>query len=201
MLRARIVPHSRLVMLRHPFLPRPHGPLTPPRSPVIHEMSSPPSTNDVVRLSQLAWTTGRSFYQARKSNKDATLPIEFINVEEELSRLARALKALSETASAWLAAEDLSKDSLGVILGSCRKSLADLNYLTENYQTSRHTKSATGTSVERVWDSTFLTNYHAINWTSEGGTIQELHEMLRMHTSTIMMLRSLQDRYNILLSR
>ncbi|GME46292.1 hypothetical protein GTA08_BOTSDO09162 [Neofusicoccum parvum] len=160
---------------------------------------------DVLMLSQLAWKIGRAFTAGRKG-----APAEFVSVEAEVSGLAKALKLLAETLFAENIYEEngdaggggrgKSGDGMGGILGqasaetrggveviliSCQRTLKDLESLVEQYQVIRKHRTSGGFSIERNWSDLVLSSYKKMLWTTEGGNIQELRNMLHMHTSTI----------------
>ncbi|KAL1619909.1 hypothetical protein SLS56_009926 [Neofusicoccum ribis] len=160
---------------------------------------------DVLMLSQLAWKIGRAFTAGRKG-----APAEFVSVEAEVSGLAKALKLLAETLFAENIYEEngdaggggrgKNGDGMGGILGqasaetrggveviliSCQRTLKDLESLVEQYQVIRKHRTSGGFSIERSWSDLVLSSYKKMLWTTEGGNIQELRNMLHMHTSTI----------------
>jgi hypothetical protein len=157
-----------------------------------------PSIGDVLMLSQAAWRTGRAF--ASSSNQQ--VPREFVGIQEELNRLSKALKCLAEsffadgTESFIAQVGRYSHDGIAAILLSCRRTLDDLESITDQYQDIIKTKTAGGYTVERSWSDLVLSNIHGMIWTVEGGSIQILREMLSMHVITVSMLRIVLDRYN-----
>jgi hypothetical protein len=129
-------------------------------------------------LSQTAWRIGRAFTQGRKS-----APAEFAEVEREADGLSEALQLVAETlntdGSILDKAEDSTKAAVSTILDSAQRTLSDLESFVARY---RIIKSQTG---ERSWSDLVLANYKTIKWTTEGGDIVALRDMLHMHTSTI----------------
>jgi hypothetical protein len=169
--------------------------ITPPLSPVNTLFSGVPSVGDVLMLSQTAWRTGRAFTSGRRCAD--MVPAEFVEVEAELNRLAKALKRLaenlvSETNESFIAtAERPIQDGVGTILLSCRRTLQDLESITSMYQTNRKSKTNGGFTLERLWNQSLLDNYETFIWTVDSGTIQDLHEFLRMHSASVSMLSSI----------
>lgn len=151
---------------------------------------------DILMLSQLAWKIGRAFTAGRKG-----APAEFVEVESEVNGLAKALKLLAETLFADHASCDggdvkggsgilaqasaETRNGVEVILQSCQTTLKDLESLVEQYQVIRKHRTSGGFSIERSWSDLVLSSYKKMLWTTEGGNIQALRNMLHMHTSTI----------------
>jgi hypothetical protein len=151
-------------------------------------MAMTPSIGDILMLSQTAWRVGRAFTQGRKS-----APAEFAEVEREADGLSEALQLVAETlntdGSILDKAEDTSKSAVSIILDSAQRTLSDLESFVARY---RIVKPQTG---ERSWSELVLANYKTIKWTTEGGDILALRDMLHMHTSTInLTMQALQSR-------
>lgn len=148
-----------------------------------------PNVGDILMLSQVAWKTGRAFTAGRK---DA--PTEFQAVETDVSGLAQALKLLAET----LHAEDgdglISKaaqaiqDGVAVILSSCQRTIHDLDSLVDRYQVIRKHRTVGGFAIERSWSDLILAQSDTIIWTTEGGNLHDLSNLLQMHTRSIRLL-------------
>jgi hypothetical protein len=86
-------------------------------------------------------------------------------------------------------AEDTTKAAVTTILDSAQRTLSDLESFVARY---RIIKLQTG---ERAWSELVLTNYKTLKWTTEGGDITALRDMLNMHTSTInLTMQALQSR-------
>ena len=139
-------------------------------------------------LSQTAWRIGRAFTQGKKS-----APAEFAEVEREADGLSEALQLVAETlntdGSILDKAEDTTKAAVTTILDSAQRTLSDLESFVARY---RIIKPQTG---ERAWSDLVLTNYKTLKWTTEGGDITALRDMLNMHTSTInLTMQALQSR-------
>lgn len=147
-------------------------------------------------LSQVAWRTSRAF----SSSGSKHTPREFVGIEDDLNRLTKALRKLAEsffadgTESFIAQADKYSQEGIEAILLSCRRTLDDLESLTDQYQVVRKTKTARGYTVERSWSDLVLSNIYGMIWTAEGGNIHILREMLSMHTITVSMLRVVLDR-------
>jgi hypothetical protein len=151
-------------------------------------MAMTPSIGDILMLSQTAWRIGRAFTQGKKS-----APAEFAEVEREADGLSEALQLVAETlnsdGSILDKAEDTTKAAVTTILDSAQRTLSDLESFVARY---RIIKPQTG---ERAWSELVLTNYKTLKWTTEGGDITALRDMLNMHTSTInLTMQALQSR-------
>ncbi|KAF2490368.1 hypothetical protein BU16DRAFT_552854 [Lophium mytilinum] len=149
-------------------------------------MAGIPSIGDILMLSQLAWKIGRAFTAGRKG-----APAAFLEVETEVNGLARALKLLAETLfadaddSVLSKADKDTKYGVATILLSCQQTLHDLDSLTDQYQIIKKHRTSGGFAVERSWSDLVLCSYKTMMWTTEGGNIQALRNMLHMHMSTI----------------
>jgi hypothetical protein len=151
-------------------------------------MAMTPSIGDILMLSQTAWRIGRAFTQGKKS-----APAEFAEVEREADGLSEALQLVAETlntdGSILDKAEDTTKAAVTTILDSAQRTLSDLESFVARYIII---KPQTG---ERAWSDLVLTNYKTLKWTTEGGDITALRDMLNMHTSTInLTMQALQSR-------
>jgi hypothetical protein len=151
-------------------------------------MAMTPSIGDILMLSQTAWRIGRAFTQGKKS-----APAEFAEVEREADGLSEALQLVAETlnsdGSILDKAEDTTKSAVTTILDSAQRTLSDLESFVARY---RIIKPQTG---ERAWSELVLANYKTLKWTTEGGDITSLRDMLNMHTSTInLTMQALQSR-------
>lgn len=151
-------------------------------------MAMTPSIGDILMLSQTAWRVGRAFTKGKKS-----APAEFAEVEREADGLSEALQLVAETlntdGSILDKAEDSTKAAVATILESAQQTLSDLESFVARY---RIIKPQTG---ERAWSDLVLANYKTIKWTTEGGDIMALRDMLHMHTSTInLTMQALQSR-------
>jgi hypothetical protein len=159
--------------------------------PIIVNMSV--STGDILTLSQIAWKTGRAFTACRKD-----VPAEFIEVETEISSLAKALRALAETFHTDNEVlQELTQDvqiGLDTILTSCQRTVHDLDTLMDQYQVIRKHRTAGGFAIERTWSSLILAEYKTTIWTTEGGNIEDLKTMLQMHTSSVTLLSQTLER-------
>ncbi|OCL01848.1 hypothetical protein AOQ84DRAFT_393390, partial [Glonium stellatum] len=145
-----------------------------------------PSIGDILMLSQLAWKIGRAFTAGRKG-----APAEFLDVETAINGLAKALKLLAETLFAEAdngvlsKADNDTKSGVATILLSCQRTLQDLDSLLDQYQVITKQRTSGGFTIERSWSDLVLATYQTMMWTSEGGNIQALRNMVNMHTSTI----------------
>jgi hypothetical protein len=144
----------------------------------------PLSVGDILMLSQTAWKIGRAFTQGKRS-----APSDFAEVEREANGLSEALKLVAETlhenGSILSQAEPETRAAVSTILESARKTLSDLESFVERYQVIKKKETNGGFVVERSWSDVVLANYRTFKWTTEGGDIVELRNMLQMHTNTI----------------
>jgi hypothetical protein len=149
---------------------------------------SVPNTGDILTLSQIAWKTGRAFAAGRTG-----APVEFTEVESEISSLAKALKALAETLHADDKGilQDLNQDvqmAISTILHSCQRTVHDLDSLVDQYQVIKKHRTVGGFAIQRTWSDLVLAEYKTTIWTTEGGNIEDLKSMLRMHSNSISLL-------------
>jgi hypothetical protein len=154
----------------------------------------PLSVGDILMLSQTAWKIGRAFTQGKKS-----APSEFAEVEREANGLSEALKLVAETlhtdGSILAQADGDTKSAVNTIIESARKTLSDLESFVERYQVIKKKETNGGFVVERSWSEVVLANYKTFKWTTEGGDLTELRNMLQMHTNTIQLtMQALQSR-------
>ena len=136
-------------------------------------------------ISQLAWKLTCAFTAGR-----ASAPAQFQEVENELKGLTNALgmlaESLDEDGGLLARADDKTRDGMISILSCCSQSLDDLDTFVNSYQDIRRVEQpGGGKAVQRSWRSFFLKNYKTIIWTTEGGNIQSLRNMLAMHTQSI----------------
>ena len=156
-----------------------------PARPRTAKMSLP-SIGDILMLSQLAWKIGRAFTAGRKG-----APAEFLDVETAINGLAKALKLLAETLfaeaddSVLAKADSETKSGVATILLSCQRTLQDLDSLMDQYQVIKKHRTSGGFTIERSWSDLVLSNYQSMMWTTEGGDVQTLRNMVNMHASTI----------------
>ena len=147
-------------------------------------------------LSQLAWKVGRAFTAGRNG-----APAEFLEVETEINGLAKALKLLAETLfvdaddSVLQKADKETQDGVATILTSCQRTVKDLDSLIDQYQVIKKHRNVGGFAIERSWSDLVLSSYKTMMWTTEGGNIQNLRNMLQMHSSTITLTMQALQRY------
>ncbi|KXT14486.1 hypothetical protein AC579_840 [Pseudocercospora musae] len=154
----------------------------------------PLSVGDMLMLSQTAWKIGRAFTHGKKS-----APSEFAEVEREANGLSEALKlvaeALHEDGSILFQANPDTKSAVNTILDSAHRTLDDLESFVGRYQVIRKKETGHGFVVERSWSEVVLANYRTFKWTTEGGDIADLRNMLAMHTNSInLTMQALQSR-------
>ncbi|KAF2181890.1 hypothetical protein K469DRAFT_671176 [Zopfia rhizophila CBS 207.26] len=159
-------------------------------------MAAIPSIGDILMLSQLAWKIGRAFTAGRKG-----APVEFLEVETEINRLAKALKLLAETLFADADNKVLSQTDketqvgVATILLSCQRTVNDLDSLIDQYQVIKKQRTPGGFAIDRSWSDLVLHSYKTMMWTTEGGNIQNLRNILQVHTSTItLVMQALQSK-------
>ena len=145
-------------------------------------------------LSQLAWKIGCAFTAGR-----AGAPAQFQEVENELKSLTTAITLLAETldedGSLIERSDGKTREGLDKILSCCRQTLDDLDAFVGQYQEIRRPDEAGGLATQKSWRSVLLKNYQKIMWTTEGGSIQSLRNMLAMHTQSISLtMQALQSR-------
>ena len=145
-------------------------------------------------LSQLAWKIGCAFTAGR-----AGAPAQFQEVENELKSLTTAITllagSLDEDGSLLARSDERTREGLDKILGCCRQTLDDLDSFVSQYQEIRRFDEAGGLATQKSWRSVLLKNYKKIMWTTEGGSIQSLRNMLAMHTQSISLtMQALQSR-------
>ncbi|MCJ1417399.1 hypothetical protein MMC32_003743 [Xylographa parallela] len=153
-----------------------------------------PSIGDILMLSQLAWKIGCAFTAGR-----AGAPAQFQEVENELKSLTTAItllaESLDEDGSLLARADERTQEGLDKILGCCRQTLDDLDSFVIQYQEVRRPDEAGGLATRKTWRAVLLKNYKKIMWTTEGGSIQSLRNMLVMHTQSISLtMQALQSR-------
>ncbi|KAK3076054.1 hypothetical protein LTR53_000099 [Teratosphaeriaceae sp. CCFEE 6253] len=155
----------------------------------------PLSVGDILMLSQTAWKIGRAFTKGKTS-----APSEFAEVEHEANGLPEALKLVAETlhtdGGILLQADGDTKNAVNTILESARRPLSDLESFVDRYQVIRKEKTnGGGFVVERSWSEVVLASYRTFKWTTEGGDITELRNMLGTPTNTInLVMQALQSR-------
>ena len=104
-------------------------------------------------------------------------------------------EALHEDGSILSQAEDQTKYAVNTILESARKTLEDLESFVDRYQVIKKKDTGHGFVVERSWSTVVLANYRTFKWTTEGGDIQALRNMLQMHVDCIdLTMQALQSR-------
>ncbi|MCJ1320126.1 hypothetical protein MMC15_005463 [Xylographa vitiligo] len=153
-----------------------------------------PSIGDILMLSQLAWKIGCAFTAGR-----AGAPAQFQEVENELKSLTTAItllaESLDEDGSLLARADGRTREGLDKILGCCRQTLDALDSFVNQYQEVRRPDEAGGLATQKSWRSVLLKNYKKIIWTTEGGSIQSLRNMLAMHTQSVSLtMQALQSR-------
>lgn len=135
-------------------------------------------------LSQQAWKIGRAFTQGRNS-----APAEFAEVEGEANGLSDALKITAETlhadGSILSRAEPETRGAVNAILESAGRTLGDMESFIERYQIIRKRQTSGGFVVEKSWSDVVMANWKTFKWTTEGGNLTDLRNILSMHCNTI----------------
>jgi hypothetical protein len=153
------------------------------------------SFGDVLMLSQTAWRAGRSF----RGTSSRTLRSEFRDIELELSRVAKSLKLLAQT---FLSedAESLieqcspkTQEGVDAVIEFCKNTLESLESLIEQYQFVPK-PAGSGGNTERTWSELVVKNYSSLMWTTDGGTIRDLKDLLHVQTSTTALIRQALER-------
>jgi hypothetical protein len=153
-----------------------------------------PNAGDISTLSQVARRISRAFSAGQQST-----PHEFQDVEIQTNGLARALKQLADTLHAKTNrgrvrdAADHVQDGIAVVLNSCKRTLDDLESLVDQHQVTRKHRTVGGFAIERSWSDMVLSEYAKMAWTTDGGDLHCLKDLLEMHTSSVaLLLQALQ---------
>ena len=80
-----------------------------------------------------------------------------------------------------------TREGLHKILGCCRQTLDNLDAFVNQYQEIRRPDETGGLAVQRSWKHILIKNWKMIWWTTEGGSVQSLRNMLAMHVQSIML--------------
>ncbi len=147
-------------------------------------MAGMASVGDILMLSQLAWKIECAF-----TSGQTDAPAEFEEVEYELRSLSKSLtllaECLDESNTTSSRADRKTKEVLLKILSSCRETLEHVNSIVIQYQELKSPAGDRNTASSRFWKPLLIENYRTLCWTSEGGTIRDLRNMLHMHTNSI----------------
>ncbi|KAF2854320.1 hypothetical protein T440DRAFT_272953 [Plenodomus tracheiphilus IPT5] len=145
-----------------------------------------PNVGDILMLSQTAWRIERAFAAGRK---DA--PTEFQVIEVEIGGLARALKLLAEALHASTdfdtlrTAGETIQNGISTVISSCQRTVSDLDSLIDQHQVIKKHRTVGGFAIERTWSDLVLAGHKTMLWTTEGGGLQDLKELLQLHTNSI----------------
>ncbi|KAH3953157.1 hypothetical protein HBH98_131200 [Parastagonospora nodorum] len=148
-----------------------------------------PIVGDILMLSQVSWKIGRAFIAGQKS-----APAEFQEIETRVSSLSKQLKQLAEALHAETdhsLIEDASEHiqhGVRVILDSCERTIKDLESLVDRNQVIKKHRTVGGFAIERSWSDLVLAEYATMTWTTEGGGLHCLMDVLQMHASSIKLL-------------
>ncbi|KAI9762661.1 MAG: hypothetical protein M4579_000279 [Chaenotheca gracillima] len=150
-------------------------------------MAGTVSIGDVMMLSQVAWKIGCAFTAGRTG-----APREFEEVENECFGLTTALdslaEALDDTECIMLNANERTRAGVSKVLICCQQTLQDLSSFVVRYQELKPVSggdNSRGGNVQRSWKGILVRNFKTIWWTTEGGNIQSLRNMLNMHCNSI----------------
>ena len=112
-------------------------------------------------------------------------------VENELKGLTVAITSLAESVDddedVLSRSDQKTREGLHKILGCCQQTLDNLDAFVNQYQEIRRPDETGGLAVQRSWKHILLKNWKMIWWTTEGGSVQSLRNMLAMHTQSIML--------------
>jgi hypothetical protein len=153
-----------------------------------------PNVGDLLMLSQVTWKVSRAFTAGQKN-----APIEFKEVENEISHLAKALKEIAETlhnGSENSLIQDAGEDTqhdIATILESCRRVVLELEALVDHNQVIKKHRTVGGFAIERAWSDSVLVEHATMSWTADGGDLHDLRDLLELHKGFITILtRALQ---------
>jgi len=113
--------------------------------------------------------------------------------------LSDALKITAETlhedGSILSRAEPETRSAVNSILESAARTLGDMESFVDRYQVVRKRETSGGFVVEKSWSEVILANYKTFKWTTEGGNLTDLRNMLQMHTNTLQLtMQAMQSR-------
>lgn len=148
-------------------------------------MAGTPSMGDVLMLSHTAKSIGKAF-----GIKAPGVPQDFFEVERETDGLADSLKLLAyilEEDESILHATSQVQQGIFTILASAQMTLRDLSAFVERYSIYARIRSQAGTSAEKTWSKSTLTDWDKLPWTRDGGDMTTLRSLLMMHCSTVTM--------------
>jgi hypothetical protein len=124
-----------------------------------------------------------------------------LEVENTLDELDRLLKGLAKTFSSegvdyFLTTIELEvQKGIATILMACRHTLHCLEALVTSLQTKRKANLQAGYSMQRLWHDVVLTRQDTLPWTANGGCLQDLQDVLKMHAMIMTMLESVTKRW------
>jgi hypothetical protein len=186
---------ERTTMLRPRLPPNLHDRLD------MHETHKPAASADsIFVISQCAWRVKQAFTSGRKST-DIPLATGFLEVEDTLDELDRLLKELSkcfgcEGVDSFLSGIELeAQNGIRTILMACKHTLRCLEVLVNSLQTKRKADLEAGHSMQRLWQDVVLTGQDTLPWTANGGCLQDLQDILKMHATIVTMLESVTTRW------
>ena len=148
-----------------------------------------PNAGDISTLSQVARRISRAFSAGQQNT-----PHEFQDVEIQANTLARALKQLADALHAKTNeglvrdAADHVQDGITIVLNCCKSTLHDLESLVDHHQVTRKHRTVGGFAIERSWSDMVLSEYATMTWTTDGGDLHSLKDLLETYTSSIMLL-------------
>jgi hypothetical protein len=148
-----------------------------------------PDLGDILMLSQASRKIGRAFSAGQQS-----VPHEFQEVEAEATGLAMALRQLADALHAEgdqglvREAADHVKHGIEIIWNSCKRTVLNLDNLVDHNQVIKKHRTVGGFAIERSWSDVVLADYSTMIWTTEGGDLYSLKDLLGMHTRSITIL-------------
>ncbi|EUC33561.1 hypothetical protein COCCADRAFT_95832 [Bipolaris zeicola 26-R-13] len=148
-----------------------------------------PSIGDILMLSQKAWKIGSAFAACHKQ-----APPNLGCIETETGGLAKALTLLAETLYAECesgllqSADQQTRAGAAAIIGACKRAVDDLDSLIDEYQVIKKHRTVGGFAIERAWSDLVLAEYKTIPWTTEGGDLVNLRDLLQVHKHAITVL-------------
>ncbi|EMD67649.1 hypothetical protein COCSADRAFT_197410 [Bipolaris sorokiniana ND90Pr] len=148
-----------------------------------------PSIGDILMLSQKAWKIGSAFAACQKQALS-----DLSCIEVEIGGLAKALTLLAETLYAECesdllqSADQQTRAGFAAIIGSCKRVVDDLDSLIDEYQVIKKHRTVGGFAIERAWSDLVLAEYKTIPWTTEGGDLDNLRDLLQVHKNSITVL-------------
>lgn len=143
---------------------------------------------DIITLSSLAYTLGKTFGSHRKE-----APAEFQEVQNQLFAISNALKLLSATpgksgssSESWVAVPE-EDEILCRMVKNCRLALEQLELVLKKYPELQldPEKDHSDENPGRKWRKELKDNIKKIKWTTEGTGLDKLSLNLATHVNAI----------------